>query len=537
MGKKVLLAVMVMIGFCVFAACGENTTGTTTVPAGTTSSTSGTTSSPLSSSTTSSSPDTTLSDPPAALSQAEVDAMASETVSLSLLNTLSAFRSDQLTEELIPRFQELYPNVTITVTRHLTIQSLLAAEVGAIFDGNPHDLVLTDPLGIVRLSQMDALEELAPYADSQALLGENPVGKNLDDFVEPLLAQSYDLGEGTLESLPLYTSCPVVYVNRTLMKNNRAALQAAGYAVSAEGFLTPGDWTFSSLSAMRSVFSSVDTLLYFDVPMELFLQYNEAYDAPFFEDGKYVLNNPQTISALQELRRLRDAGILHTPEAEGQGFSSPLFTEGNLPLALSLAPARNYFFYQITPQNGDNAMEGDILPSPRVRAGSYEAEGEEGSSGIVFQGWEGAVCKMSTPAEKFFSWLFLRFLTEGTLNGNMALNVQLLPAVKADRIGPLEIGGFSGTYDEFLQIAVDYRNAEANPGWSESDPRWEMVYDSMIQHAYQDSLPYFMYEPLRNPMDDSIDDNRSDFGDLVDDVLLENTSLSTLLEDFIQYRR
>ncbi len=456
MYRKSLILFMLLVLFGLLA-CGTETSSTTTVTTSSTTTTTQSNSTTTTTRTQSDSTTTTTATTQTGLSQALVDSYADQTVTIEFSYRLGTAQSAAL-ELMISAFEAEYPHVDIVATRESSDRTVATEFVTGILGGQGADLILLDQAYLASILA-NSLEPLDDYLNSSASLSDFKVGVDLTKIEANFFTAIPEI-ESTI-SFPFTRLAQVMFANRDILADNAQALTNNGITVSDEGFISrTSQLSYSDLETIANVISD-RAILTFERPNLMFETLLGQINVSKITDNSYAFNQIDTIDLMSSLRTLSNNNVLALASNFEEDYTSSIFLNEDTLFALSDASSLRY----MTDGVGFNI---DILPVVKAE-----------ESGSMFFGSDFGINTNSTDIEKFYAWMFIRFVTD----------------MSSEYIGFCFDNGYAPIYNNLLFIQdIDYMQsmsvlqefalANGNPSWSLEDERWDEVYLSMIQSVY-----------------------------------------------------
>jgi ABC-type glycerol-3-phosphate transport system substrate-binding protein len=455
--KKVLTISLFLI-LLVLVGCGITTTETTTsttakASLSTTSSSQTTTSTTTSTTTTT----TTTITEQTGLSQALVDTFLDQSVTIELSYRLNTEQSAAL-ELMISAFEEKFPHVDIVSTRESSDRTVATEFVTGVLGGQGADLILLDQAYLASILA-NSLEPLDDYLNSSASVSGFKVGVDLTKIEENFFTSIPEI-ESTI-SFPFTRLAQLMFANRDVLADNAQALTNNGVTVSDEGFISrTSQLSYSDLETIANVITD-QTILTFERPNLMFETLLGQINVSKITDNSYAFNQVDTIDLMSSLRTLSNNNVLALASNFQESYTSSIFLSEDTLFALSDASSLRYM---------TNGVDFNIDILPVVKA-------EE--SGSMFFGSDFGINSNSTDIEKFYAWMFIRFVTD----------------LSPEYVGFCFDFGYAPIYNNLLfiqdidymqsmSVLQEYAIANGNPSWPLEDERWDEVYLSMIQSVY-----------------------------------------------------
>jgi multiple sugar transport system substrate-binding protein len=110
-----------------------------------------------------------------------------------------------------------------------------------------------------------------------------------------------------------------------------------------------------------------------------------------------------------------------------------------------------------------------------------------GSLSAVQQGPNIGIFKDATPEERIYAWLLIKHLISAENTAAWAMETGYLPA---------RLSGYnSQEYSDFLEVGEAFLDADGEPGWETTDPRWNDLHASMASLVARAQNDFYQYDP------------------------------------------
>lgn len=484
-------------------------------------------------------------------SQADVEEAMEEEVVIHLSSALSPTMAGILSNYAY-QFQSIYPNVQIQFQSHDQSIDLLNHYIDFQLEDDADDLVVAENSYIDYLSQQDYLENLLPFIYSDALIiVDDPLASDSFDPRVGLDLEGYNPSfiqiEGTdsnanLKVFPFLLDSTVLVLNRTILKSRGSEIQGLGYLISEEGFL-PADrvLTFEEMRKISSLFGDLPFLVldHFD---NSFFDALSQFDSNIVDgDGMYNFDLEKISAWIRYIRELRDLNVLSIPDFEGDSTALSLFSSQNAIMVQVNSSSLSDFTYGISSYLDDDEFEIDILPgvqlihenSPTISIGGIEYQGDLIENSI-FNAFSFGINRYSSNAEKLYSWLFIRYVTDPSNNLDLALRTNTMSIVDLEENPGITTYRFTGDYQSFLELGQNYIDSDAAPEWSEIDPYWMIVYSSLVQYAlYVNSQYGIPYPEVLYSIPEDIDLDRIMFNEMYQSIFESEIDSETIIQTLL----
>ena len=323
------------------------------------------------------------------LTQSIVDQYSSETVTLAFTYYLGTKQSERL-ETMITNFETLFPNVDIVSTRMDADRVVTGDFERDILGGVASELVLVEQKYLASISY--SLEPLTKFMNSQASNNGLTVGVSIDDLELDMFTNFY--GYSDYVSYPFRRLSQVIFANRDILAQNSTLLTNSGIQTSTNGFLShQNSLALDDLLTITNVIND-KYILTVELPEYTLEMMLGQIDESIFEDGAYKLDKVNIKNLMTKLRELSSEKAITLASYFDQSYTSTPFSELNTILAVSSSDSLRYMTDYTT-------FNLDVLPM-------FHVSNTKG----MFYGSDFGVNKFSTDAEKFYSWLFIRYATD-----------------------------------------------------------------------------------------------------------------------------
>lgn len=305
----------------------------------------------------------------------------------------------------------------------------------------------------------------------------------------------------------------MIFANRSTLSANATALISGNIYVTNHGFISrTAGLTLDDLSVISSVIDDRTTLT-LSVTNIIFETLMGQSNLSIYENGELSIDQTLTNTLMSSLRNLSNEDILHLASHFGNiSYTEIPFLDESTLFAVADAMSLRHMTSGAT-------FDIDILPMINA-----------GETGSVFYGSDFGINLNSSEAEKFYSWMFIRFMTDFE-NGYLSFcqDQGYTPIYDSNTYITNQ------TYVDFIQIAQDYISSEGNPGWTEEDSRWEKLYLSMIQLAYETNRQNIYVRSFPSAVNSiKVKNNVDIFIDYFDSVFYSSDSIESLTADLVE---
>ena len=501
--KKTLICFLFILMIVTFISCHSLTTNETTTQteSSSTSQTSLTNSIPSSQSTVT---DHLIE----GLSQAEVDLIKDETVTLNLSFYLGSNQTDDLIE-MAADFEERYPNVTINLDRKQSDDSVVSEFKTNAFLSSKSDLILADQDYLALATPL--FSPIEAYSLSHAEIDGHIIGID-ETVIEEDYFSIYDL-EDEKVTFPFTRKSQLIFANRDMMSQYATQLQTLDINVTNDGYLMSGfKLGFDDLQNIKTIYSSNPVLTLEDSYRTLSSWLYEI-NGSLLNGSSYVINTQESRDFMSQLRTLSQTRVIDLAST----YSSEAFNQEQTLLAVSDVESLRYM---VT----NSEFEVDIYPMIKLNDASE-----------FFYGSDFAINDYSSDAEKLYSWLFIRYATDLSEHYlHFCINNGYSPIQKLTVL--LEYND----YQNLLALFQDFYSSSGSPSWLGDDFDWTTLHYATIQRMYQ-----YMRTSIRPFMGfidvntNNITTKRNAWQDAMESILYDNElnssfeSISVTLESIL----
>ncbi len=405
-------------------------------------------------------------------------------------------------------FQEVYPNVTVTITKNgNNYDELRENMVNAIRGGTIPNIVQNYPDHVMEYVDYNGLISMTPYIFNP-IHGFNPLVEE-ESFLDILLSyrreNSQYTNDGEYYSLPFNKSTEVMIYNKTmfdmLIANGTIdeipttwqglfALQPAIMAIkddliddialklnqSTELALHK---TPEEIQAIKDNFVAIS----YDSPANAFITLTRQWGGEYTgidsaRNGVVLFDNPQTRDMLSYFFDNRDTTFTLPGIWSGADYASDYFKVGQTMITFGSTGGARYNTPNIV--DGEFVFEFGVMPMP------YN-EDLPGERTAIQQGTNMSITTAGTDQQKLASWLFLKFLVSKDVQLDFALQTGYSPV----RSTVYE----EAIYDSFRQ-GKEMVYDEVNDVWSatENQATGEMLMKSLVANAAALQADFLFYD-------------------------------------------
>ncbi len=302
----------------------------------------------------------------------------------------------------IPKFNELYPNITVEHASMGDYDGLRDSIKTALTAGNQPNIAYCYPdhvalynvaMKVVPIDNF--IESKIPVTD--ALGNETILGftdEQLADFVPGYYAEGkvFDTA-GTMYTLPMSKSTEVLYYNKTFFEEN--------------DLTPPKTWEEMKILCQKIKAIDPDCIpLGYDSEANWFITMCEQLNSPYTsldEENHFQFDNEANRNFVKEFREWYKAGYVTTEEIYGS-YTSGLFTATEGQKCYMVIGSTGGASYQTPPtdQSGNPLFETAVATPPQWNPDAPK---------VISQGPSLCIFKDDNPQEVVASWLFVKFLT------------------------------------------------------------------------------------------------------------------------------
>lgn len=388
------------------------------------------------------------------ISQAEIETFTDVSVTLELSFYLNSSDTEVL-ETMITSFESDYPNVDIVATKESDDAAVSSSFKNLVMGGgDAPDIILTGQEYLAMVT--NGLEPLDSYLNATTTYNGISVGIPETELEMNLFTNH--MNSLDILSFPYTRETQVVFANTELLSQYANDLKMNSVDVTNDGFLDNGyPLNFDNLDAFYSVVDNEKTILTFEKPSLTMETWLAQQGVIWVEESGYMINQTSIRNLMFNMRSWTGSGAFSLAD----GYSSTSFNNGDTVFALSDSSSLRYM------TGGNFTVE--ILP--------MVTKGEQGG---IFYGSDFGISSYSNNAEKFFSWMFIRYMTD--------LNKGYLTFCLENGYTPIQ----NETVYESMQDYIDciafsntFSDSDNLPSWSANDFNWQTYHLSMIQVSYQ----------------------------------------------------
>ena len=240
-----------------------------------------------------------------------VDAYDGSAVTVTFYHTMGANLKAVL-DKYIPKFNELYPNITIehqSAGDYPALRDQIATELTA---GNAPSLAYCYPDHVALYNKAQAVMPMDDYIAHETM---GLTDAQIADFIEVYYNEGKSFGDGKMYTLPMTKSTEVLYYNKTFFTEHNLTL--------------PTTWDeMKALCAQIKQLEPSCIPLGYDSEANWFITMTEQLKSGYttIDGDKFVFDTDANYAFVEEFREWYKAGYVTTEEIYGS-YTSGLFTE------------------------------------------------------------------------------------------------------------------------------------------------------------------------------------------------------------------
>ncbi len=380
--------------------------------------------------------------------EVEVVAYDGSEVTVTFYHTMGAALQTVL-DKYIPKFNELYPNVTIehsTQGDYPQLRDNVSTEIASGYSPTmaycypDHVALYNRAHAVVTLDDYIASTQEVTRADgSKEILGLT--AEQQADFIKGYYDEGKAYGDGKMYTLPFSKSTEVLYYNKTVF--------------DANGWEVPETWDEMEVlcEAIKTKFPN-DYPLGYDSEANWFITMAEQLEEPYTSvDGKhFVFNTEKNRAFVERFRGWYEKRWVTTEEIYGS-YTSDLFTQteaGSVKSYMCIGSSGGASYQCPDKQTAEDGsgyypFEVGIAPIPQINPDKPKAI-QQGPSVCLF--------KKNNPQEVAAAWLFAKYLTTNAqFQAEFSMSNGYTPVIKSAQEHPV--------YVNFLAKADGNANLQA----------------------------------------------------------------------------
>ncbi len=375
-----------------------------------------------------------------------LDELPTEDVTITFWHVYGQSKGDLL-QEMIDDFVELYPNVTVDAVSQGDYTAIRTNTLNAITAGVTPTLVVGYPdhvAGYLKGNAVIPLDDFI-YSDNDAY------SVDLDDFIDSYLEENQQYAGGYMYSFPYSKSTEMMVYNKTKFDAN-------GITVPTDGSITWADLDTWADTMVGDGANQCEYLINFDSGGNFFINSVRQWGGGYTNsDGDILVDDAQTKAMLTYVQTRFTEKTFALPVAWNEAYGSTNFIAGDVCMSIGSTAGISYNI------PSDGSFEVGVAPIPQ-----YDMD----SKSAVQQGPNIAIMSNSTDAERLYSWLLIKHLTNAENTAAWAMLTGYLP---------VRYSGYESTeYQEFLEI-----NDNTNSSY----------YSSLAAQAAYKQTEFYEYDP------------------------------------------
>lgn len=314
--------------------------------------------------------------------------------------------NQEIIQDIINSFQELYPNISVTQTSlgdYTTLRDTITSGIAA--DELP-TVAQTYPDHVALYLKGKALSDINSYlaCEKEVTLADETVEKiglskeEQNQYVDGFWAEGtiYD-SIGTMYSVPFNKSTEVLYYNKTIFdKYSWNVPQTWDDIVRiSEAFKATTEYANLVSEEKKAAGFSYDS------EANLFITLTQQWGGEYTKfdangKGQFAFVNAQSKAAIKFYKDNFDKGLLATTTYFGTNYSSDAFKAGQIIMTLGSSAGASYN----VPTDG--SFEVGVTTYPQHDMNNAQ---------VIQQGTNVSLFKRTDPQEELAGWLFIKFLT------------------------------------------------------------------------------------------------------------------------------
>ncbi len=307
-------------------------------------------------------------------------------------------------DEYIVKFNELYPNITITHSQEGGYDDVREKISTELTVGNQPNIAYCYPDHVALYNLAGAVATLDKFIDSKVEVTDAKGNKTIvgftdeqkADFIDAYYSEGAQFGDGKMYTLPMSKSTEVLYYNKTFFEQN--------------GLTVPTTW--DEMEAVCKKILDIDSKcvpLGYDSEANWFITMCEQSKSPYTsaEEGNHFLfDNATNHAFVKRFSEWHSKGYVTTQEIYG-AYTSGLFVEQGAGktrsyMSIGSSAGATHQRPKADAETGEYPFEVGIATIPQLDASNKKVI-SQGPSLCIFNG--------ATEQETIASWLFVKFLT------------------------------------------------------------------------------------------------------------------------------
>lgn len=326
-------------------------------------------------------------------------------VSITFANTTGQ-TLEKIINPAIERFNELYPNIKVTVDNTTKDWDDFAKKITTQLSGGKQpNVAFCYPDHVALYNQSNAVLPLNDYflpgSDFDDMTVTNakgetePLGLTADQldetkggYISAFYKEGSIYGDGNTYTLPFAKSTEVMFYNKTFFKDNNLTVPT----------------TWAEMEAVCAKITALDEnciALGYDSESNLFITMCEQLGSDYtsLEGDHYLFDNAENRAFVKKLKTWYDSRYLTTKNTYGK-YSSNLFKEKKCYMSIGSTGGSSYQDPGST--DGQMSFEVGVAPIPQEHPEKPKT---------ILQGPSVCIFKHEDPYEVLASWLLIKFLT------------------------------------------------------------------------------------------------------------------------------
>ncbi len=340
-------------------------------------------------------------------------------VTITFYHTMG-YRLQNVLEEYIAQFNELYPDITIkheSLGDYNGVRDQIKTEISV---GNQPNLAYCYPDHVALYNIANVVQTLDAYIDDPYI---GFTQAELDDFIDGFYDEGRSYGDGKMYSLPLSRSTEVLYYNRSFFEEH--------------GLTPPTTWEeMEDVCRRIKEIAPTSIPLGYDSEANWFITMCEQYGSPYTSatGENFLFNNQTNIDFVTEFRSWYKDGLVTTQDLLG-GYTSDIFTTSNCYMVIGSNAGASY--HQPSYNYNGYEFEVGITSIPQVNPEQPK---------VISQGPSLCIFKKDNPQQVAATWLFVKFLTTNAdFQAEFSMSSGYMPVIRSVKDNPV--------YAEFLASA------------------------------------------------------------------------------------
>lgn len=312
-----------------------------------------------------------------------------------------------LLDNMITRFNKLYPNITVKATQatggYDDLESTILTDIPV---GTTPTMAFCYPDHVAQYLKYSAVVDVTPYMNDSTIGFQDSDGTHLDsagktmtgkdDYVKAFWGEGANYTTEGVYSVPFAKSTEALFYNKTVFAKN--------------GWKVPTTWDqlWSLCATIRAKYPDKDPsdttgkkYLYYplgyDSDANMYITLSQQKGIPFTSatGDHYLFNNDDAKTMVTDLKAKYDQGLFITKKTSGNNtYTSTKFTAGEILMSIGSTGGTTY-------NSTDNFEVGVSVPP------SYDLD----APAVISQGPSICFFNRASAAEKRAAWKFYRFIS------------------------------------------------------------------------------------------------------------------------------